>query len=57
MKMVDKEILAALARIEAIAYYYGSLAGHSAEVREAFKGIVDEASEAIAIAKGSKTND
>ena len=49
--MVDKEVLAALKRIEAIAHYYGSIAGQSDEITQAFKGIVDEASEAIAMMK------
>jgi len=51
-KMSD-EVLAALSRIEAIAHYYGSLAGQSDEITEAFKGITEEASEAIAIVKGA----
>jgi len=50
---MSDEVLAALSRIEAIAHYYGSLAGQSDEITEAFKGITEEASEAIAIVKGA----
>ena len=49
---MNKELLAALKRIEAIAHYYSKVAGHSDEITDAFKSIADEASEAIAEAKG-----
>jgi len=48
---MDNEILAALKRIEAIAHHYSKIVGHSDEITEAFKGIVEEAGDAIAIAK------
>ena len=50
---MNKELLAALKRIEAIAHYYSKVAGHSDEITGAFKSIVDEAGEAIAKAKGN----
>ena len=43
-----KEVLAALKRIEAIAHYYGRIAGQSDEITQAFKAVVDEAGDAIA---------
>jgi len=49
--MMDQEMLAALKRIEAVAHYYSKIAGQPDEIVDAFKGIVDEASEAIAKAK------
>jgi phage tail protein X len=49
----EKPIFAALARIEAIAHYYGRIAGQSDEITEAFRGIAEEASEAIALTKES----
>lgn len=45
---MTKEVLAALKRIEAIAHYYGSIAGQPDEITQAFKAIVDEAGDAIA---------
>ena len=48
---MNKELLAALKRIEAIAHYYGKVAGHSDEITDAFKSIVDEAGGAIALVK------
>jgi hypothetical protein len=50
---MNKELLAALRRIEAIAYYYRLNALNSEEITDAFKAIVDEAGEAIALAKKS----
>ena len=50
---MNDKVLAALRRIEAIAHYYGQLAGQSDEITEAFKGITEEASEAIALVKGA----
>lgn len=54
---MNKEILAALSRIEAIAHHYTRIAGQSDEITEAFKGIADEAGEAIALAKKSNEPD
>ena len=54
---MNKEILAALSRIEAIAHHYSRIAGQSDEITEAFKGIADEAGEAIALAKKSNEPD
>jgi hypothetical protein len=54
---MNKELLAALSRIEAIAHYYSRIAGQSDEITDAFKGIVDEVGEAIALAKRSTTPD
>lgn len=50
---MNNELLEALSRIEAIAHYYSRIAGQSDEITEAFKGIVDEAGEAIAKVKGA----
>jgi TRAP-type C4-dicarboxylate transport system substrate-binding protein len=56
-RLVEKaapDLLAALRRIEAIAHYFGSIKGHTDEVTQAFNGIMEEASEAIAKAKGEE---
>jgi hypothetical protein len=53
----NKELLAALSRIEAIAHHYSRVDAHSDEMADAFKSIVDETSEAIAFVKKSNEPD
>jgi hypothetical protein len=54
---MNKEIIAALSRIEAIAHHYSRVAAHSDEMADAFKVIVGEAGEAIDLARKSDAPD